>query len=70
MRLCRHYLGIAAAFVLLGVTPALTGRSVMELFITPGYFGTAALGIAMVVAAVLDHRVLTRLFPFAGEQLA
>ena len=62
-RLCWHYLAIAAIFGLLGLLPMFGPYTAAQLFIDPAYIGIATLGLAMVAAALLDHHILTHLFP-------
>ena len=67
-RLCFHYFLLTFIFSLLVISPALLHSSSLNLFITPGMFGYGVLGTAMILAAMLDHRVIQRLFPPLPEE--
>lgn len=64
---CRHYLVIAAGYLLLAVVPQF-GYSARELFIDPAYVGYGGLGVAMMASAILDDRVLRRMLPDVTER--
>lgn len=61
-QLAWHYVGIAAGFVIFGLLPLWTHMTAQWLVVSPGTAFLAVIGSAMVVAAVLDHRLLMTLF--------